>query len=119
MTIYYSPSRRGFFDSNFGYESYPDDVIEISQEDYKAALGPNKNIEILDGKISVVDRVEPLDWDLVKAKRDRLLLKSDYTQLADWPGDKQAWATYRQALRDIPNTFTNAEDVIWPVRPGE
>jgi hypothetical protein len=30
-----------------------------------------------------------------------LLINSDWTQLPDSPADKQAWATYRQALRDL------------------
>jgi hypothetical protein len=119
MTIYYSPSRKGFFDSNFGYESYPDDIIEITQEQHKIALSTNKIIELVDGKITFVEHPEVVNWDLVKAKRDRLLLKSDYTQMSDWPGDKEAWAIYRQALRDLPQTYTNAADVVWPSKPGE
>jgi hypothetical protein len=32
-----------------------------------------------------------------------LLINSDWTQLPDSPADKQAWAIYRQALRDLNN----------------
>ena len=39
----------------------------------------------------------------VRAARDRALSASDWTQVADAPVDKQAWATYRQALRDLPD----------------
>ena len=39
----------------------------------------------------------------VRAARDRALSASDWTQVADAPVDKEAWATYRQALRDLPN----------------
>ena len=39
----------------------------------------------------------------VRAARDRALSASDWTQVADAPVDQQAWATYRQALRDIPS----------------
>lgn len=38
----------------------------------------------------------------VRAARDRALSASDWTQVADAPVDKAAWATYRQALRDLP-----------------
>ena len=38
----------------------------------------------------------------VRAARDRALANSDWTQGADAPVDQQAWATYRQALRDLP-----------------
>lgn len=37
-----------------------------------------------------------------REKRDLLLAQSDWTQVADTPVDKQEWATYRQALRDLP-----------------
>jgi len=54
----------------------------------------------------------------VRAQRDRLLTASDWTQVADAPVDKAAWATYRQALRDLPETegFPNVEfphDPFW------
>lgn len=38
----------------------------------------------------------------MRAQRDRLLAASDWTQVADAPVDKAAWAIYRQALRDLP-----------------
>jgi hypothetical protein len=38
----------------------------------------------------------------VRDQRNDLLSASDWTQLADAPVDKAAWATYRQALRDLP-----------------
>ena len=42
-----------------------------------------------------------------KAKRDALLAKTDWTQSADSPlsdAKKAEWATYRQALRDLPTS---------------
>ena len=38
----------------------------------------------------------------VRAARDHALANSDWTQVADAPVDQQAWAAYRQALRDLP-----------------
>ena len=43
-----------------------------------------------------------------RVERDAKLKESDWTQIADAPVDKVAWAAYRQALRDLP---TNSE---WP-----
>jgi hypothetical protein len=54
----------------------------------------------------------------VRAKRDRLLAESDWTQVADAPVDQTAWATYRQALRDIPDQQGFPENVEWPVKPA-
>lgn len=47
----------------------------------------------------------------VRAQRDRLLSASDWTQVLDAPVDREAWATYRQALRDLPSQegFPNVE----------
>jgi len=53
----------------------------------------------------------------VRAKRDRLLKASDWTQVADAPVDQAAWATYRQDLRDIPQQAGFPDDVTWPTEP--
>jgi hypothetical protein len=54
----------------------------------------------------------------VRERRNMLLKLSDYTQTTDFPsGKKSEWASYRQALRDIPQTYSNASDVIWPTEP--
>jgi hypothetical protein len=50
--------------------------------------------------------------------RDRQLAASDWTQVADAPVDKAAWATYRQALRDLPASNTNPRLIEAPAQPG-
>jgi len=53
----------------------------------------------------------------IRAERDRLLADSDWTQVPDAPVDQAAWATYRQALRDVPEQAGFPEDVVWPSKP--
>ena len=55
----------------------------------------------------------------IRADRNSHLLQSDWTQVADAPVDQVAWATYRQALRDITNhaNFPYLVDTDWPVKP--
>ena len=53
----------------------------------------------------------------VRAERDAKLASSDWTQVADAAVDKAAWATYRQALRDIPQQAGFPYNVIFPVTP--
>jgi hypothetical protein len=78
---------------------------------------------IYEGKCCIVD-VEPLNeaelqaridtqWSAIRAQRNQLLKDSDWTQLADSPVDKSAWATYRQALRDI-TVQQNPFSIEWP-----
>lgn len=51
--------------------------------------------------------------------RDGKLDTSDWTQMPDYNGsDKTAWATYRQALRDVPQQETFPTTVTWPEEPG-
>lgn len=55
----------------------------------------------------------------VRTKRDSLLAECDWTQVLDAPVDQIAWATYRQALRDITKhaNFPNLQDTDWPETP--
>jgi len=56
-------------------------------------------------------------WPIIRAERNRLLVASDWTQLPDAPVDAAAWATYRQALRDI-TTQANPFTIVWPQGPA-
>lgn len=53
----------------------------------------------------------------VRFERDRLLALSDWTQVSDAPVDQAAWATYRQALRDITSQEGFPFSVTWPSKP--
>jgi hypothetical protein len=54
----------------------------------------------------------------VSQKRQRLLYSTDWTQLPDVLSEKkQAWAEYRQALRDITSQEGYPFNVIWPTKP--
>ena len=67
---------------------------------------------------------------ILREERDKKLLETDkYTSIPDWPHTseevKQAWVTYRQALRDLPATATpqldengNLTNVTWPTPPS-
>jgi hypothetical protein len=53
----------------------------------------------------------------VRAERNSKLAASDWTQVADSTADKAAWATYRQALRDITAQAGFPWTVDWPAQP--
>jgi hypothetical protein len=52
-------------------------------------------------------------WTVIRAERNKLLADCDWTQLPDASADATAWATYRQALRDI-TTQANPFSIVWP-----
>lgn len=53
----------------------------------------------------------------VRGERDSKLRSCDWTQVSDAPVDQEAWAIYRQALRDIPSQEGFPTEVTWPVEP--
>lgn len=54
---------------------------------------------------------------IMRKERNRLLQESDWTQLDDAPVDKNAWAIYRQALRDLPTIWQPGSIVEFPDAP--
>ena len=53
----------------------------------------------------------------VRATRGEKLKDSDWTQVADAPVDKAAWAAYRQALRDVTQQSGFPWTIDWPTIP--
>jgi hypothetical protein len=53
----------------------------------------------------------------VRQQRGEKLKDSDWTQVADAPVDKAAWATYRQSLRDVTTQTGFPWTINWPTQP--
>ena len=84
-------------------------------------------LEEVNNKIEELKLAEPMNK--LREERKNKLKESDIYGLSDFPfaNDtiKQAWITYRQALRDLPSTATpqldeNGEliNVTWPTPPS-
>ena len=52
----------------------------------------------------------------LRAERDRLIADTDWWASSDLTMTAEQTA-YRQALRDITNTYTSLDDVVWPTKP--
>jgi hypothetical protein len=52
-----------------------------------------------------------------RSQRDKLLAESDWTQVIDAPVNQEAWAAYRQALREVPEQEGFPVTITWPVKP--
>jgi hypothetical protein len=62
------------------------------------------------------------NYEDLRTVRDAVLAESDWTQLPDSPLSdelKTEWATYRQALRDLPENTPDITNVTWPTPPNE
>ena len=63
------------------------------------------------------DATNDQKWTQIRLWRNAQLTASDWTQVADAPIDKAAWATYRQALRDLPGQGGLADAAEFPIAP--
>jgi len=67
----------------------------------------------------LVQAQDDFDWLDVRRKRDALLIDSDAYLMPDYPlEDKSDWEAYRQSLRDIPQDYDSADDVVYPEEPA-
>lgn len=85
-------------------------------------------VEEIDGKWYTKYSVADMDAEAIAAKdaaqaaaaradRNAKLADSDWTQLADAPVTGTAWATYRQALRDVTAQAGFPWEITWPDAP--
>ena len=61
-------------------------------------------------------------WTALRAERNARLAACDWTALSDAhlsQDKKDAWFTYRQSLRDLPENATDPTQVTWPVSPSQ
>lgn len=101
-------------DGEFELES---DLIPKDIENYKVVNG-----EITRKSDSELQAItDAIKLGFFRQKRDNLLSQSDWTQFNDSPltdTKKQEWATYRQALRDLPANTTDPRNPTWPTKPS-
>jgi hypothetical protein len=89
-------------------------------EDYEISTSQTQ-VEVTD--LRTAAEIEAAKWTEIRAERGRLLAESDMWGLADLraaAGSElvAAWDTYRQLLRDIPQTYASDPDqVVWPDPP--
>jgi hypothetical protein len=99
------------------------DATQLALVGYEHSIVENEVIETL--------RVQPRPpvqknrlMDRLRKERNKLLQESDWTQLFDTQQifdeqTKNKWTVYRQALRDLPQTYENLtissyEEINWP-----
>lgn len=88
----------------------------------KYVLGPiftdNEEATAAEQEAEYKARKDAEQAENVRRDRNQRLAQSDWTQLDDSPGtQKLEWATYRQALRDLPTQDGFPWQVNWPTTP--
>jgi len=100
-------------------------VFSINEEQY-TDLQDNCDASESGGVVTIIKSAEWLEnktneaWKKIRKERNQLLKDSDYIMFPDitiTTEKKEEWITYRQSLRDIPQTFSNPDDVTYPDKP--
>ena len=76
--------------------------------------------ELEKGEAELVPYIPPAPtWEGIRAQRNSLLTASDWSIMADadQKPSKQSWLDYRQSLRNVPQSFSTPEEVVWPNKP--
>jgi len=72
--------------------------------------------DAVNAKITELEAAEPMEY--LREVRNAKLAETDWTQSRDVTLTNDAdWATYRQALRDITDTYSDLDSVVWPTKP--
>ena len=120
MNVLFSESTQAFYALDIDYPNLPEDVVEIDKTTHTLLLEKLNTCHKVVKNDDFYDFIflpPVLSWEEIRAKRDALLSRSDYTQALDWPGDRAAWSVYRQVLRDLPSMFQTTSEIIWPTPP--
>jgi len=92
----------------------------VSIDDTAGAFDADGNAVVIDEALvesKIPELIAERQAAKARSQRDALLSQSDWTQLPDAPVDQQAWAKYRQALRDVPQQAGFPTEITWPQKP--
>jgi hypothetical protein len=99
-------------DSSVSYDAYQVFVPVLTEHELEKAFGDLKDLYPEDFKKAAFYHI--------RQKRDQLLVETDWLiTKAKETGTNipAALKEYRQALRDLPDTYESADDVVFPVKP--
>lgn len=85
-------------------------AIESSEDDDWQGVTWNA----VEDKLAELNAAEPMK--LLREERNKRIAETDWWASSDLTMTAERTA-YRQALRDITNTYTSLDDVVWPVKP--
>ena len=107
--------------------------LKIINNDYNSIVWNSENTlskpTLAECQAAWQEIINEAPMKLLREERNKKLFNTDYRIVADYPhandNVKQAWLTYRQALRDLPSTASpqldangNLTNVTWPTPPS-
>ena len=72
-----------------------------------------------DAEEAAVAAAEPASkWASIRSQRDALLSSTDWRAMPDAPTMSDAWTNYREALRNLPSTQADPDNITFPEEPS-
>jgi hypothetical protein len=107
------PTTEAEFNSRCSAKS-PEQTLTVQQSKAATKLTGVCGWATVNAKLTELNAAEPLK--LLRAERDRLIAATDWWASSDLTMSAERTA-YRQALRDITDSYTSLDDVVWPTKP--
>lgn len=95
-------------DGNKIYDAYQIFVPVLIEHELTKAFGELKEL--------YPDDFKNAEFYHIREKRDQLIAETDWWVLPD-KTPTQEQLEYRQLLRDLPQSYENADDVVFPAKP--
>jgi hypothetical protein len=92
-----------------------EDSLNITDEEV-AAMCASASILIDDFNNQKVITIATINLEDLRSERNRLLAETDWWMMPDRTATDDQIA-YRQALRDITDTYDSINDVVWSTKP--
>lgn len=121
--MFYSRATNGFYDYEIHGDVIPSDCVEITTDQHRALMEAHSEGQIItsdaNGYPIAINMSNSLTWEQIIAQRNVLLAQSDWTDLPNTPiKNREAWLDYRQALRDLTESYRSPQEVVWPSKPN-
>jgi hypothetical protein len=89
----FSKQTGNFYPEDINYHSLPADLIEVSKEDFDAAMArqPGDTVDVVNGRVVVIpkpaqttEEIKARKWDAIKSERDRRTENGGFKVGAKW-----------------------------------
>ena len=97
--------------------SYTTPTQKLTSVDPYVQSGKAYNVKVESTTADEQSNLINAEWVFVRMKRDNLLKETDWRASSDLTLS-DAWKTYRNDLRQIPQTQTDPFNIVWPTIPS-
>jgi len=92
------------------------ELVYMADPEDNLVITHPENVDISSVESEILNVKTTMDLTELRTQRDKIIARTDWWMMPDRTATDEQRA-YRQALRDITDTYTSLEDVVWPTKP--